>query len=763
MDNKQSTKLKRIEIKIWGMVQGVGFRPFVAKIAAAHQVKGIVFNEGGNVTIEASGEENELEQFIKAIQILKPETSEIVHMETREIPHVPYETFNITPSREGTGDIVMLPADLSICVECSKELYDEEDKRYLHPFISCMVCGPRYSIIDKVPYDRHYTTMKDFEMCDACKSQYTTLEDRRFHAQTISCHKCGPYLIYRDEKGKECTRELALKKTIEELKKGHIVAIKGIGGYHFACSPFSTNAVNQLRLLKGREEKPFAVMFENSEDTLKYCEMSEEERKLLLTKERPIVLLKRKPSSLVESVYRTSRFLGAFLPYTPLQLLILKETGPLIMTSANVSDQPMIKDEEEMLQVKNPLLRGVLYHQRQISTRIDDSVVKWVAKDLQMIRRSRGYVPVPIYIKGGEIDLEVQLLATGGQLKNSFCITKGNFFYLSQYMGDISDSYSYDIYEKTIERMKRQFRIQPAIICCDLHPNYLTTKYAQETGLKMMEIQHHHAHIASVMAEKGLTEAVIGVAFDGTGYGTDGKIWGGEFLICQRDSFVRAGHLKYVPMLGGDSSIKEAWKTACMVLYASGLEESIKHESWPLMKAAVVHKINTIESSSMGRLFDAISAILDIHQFADYEGECAIRLENAAWEHLEQGGKKEIEPFNFKIFEEKGIQLLDFTQAIREIVSLKTALNEKELAFRFHKTVACSIQEMCKVLRKSAGINTVALSGGVFQNTLLLELTLELLRAEAFEVYTNTLVPPNDGGIALGQAYIGLKTTINPR
>lgn len=754
-----------VQIKLWGVVQGVGFRPFISRLAAGYGLKGWVLNEGGNVRIEVSGAKETVESFINDITAKKPGPAEIVHMELERKEYIEYDSFRIIESSEGGDDIVFIPADLSICKSCTEELFDEADRRHLHPFISCMICGPRYSIFDRVPYDRHNTSMVDFPMCEFCNGQYTYIEDRRYHAQTISCHDCGPYLIYNSSsEPQEQVREAALERAVAELKDGKIVAVKGVGGYHLVCSPFRTEAVDRLRQLKGREEKPFAVMFYDAGQLSSYCYVSEQEKTVLESKERPIVLLRRREHELSQeqisqSVYRSSMYLGAFLPYTPLQYLILKETGPLIMTSANISDQPIIKDDCEILSLagQSELLAGVLYNKRDIRISIDDSVVKCIDDSVQITRRSRGYAPLPVYIKGTEIDKSKQILACGGQLKNTFCLTKGNFAYPSQYIGDMENEQTLELYRENLERMKSLLRIEPKLVCCDLHPDYPTTRLAESLGMEVIKVQHHYAHIASVMAEKGLYEDVIGISFDGTGYGEDGRIWGGEFLICSPKGYRRAGHLRYIPMLGGDTSIKEAWKSAMAYMYSAGAESEIKDGRWHLIKSALANKINTIDSSSMGRHFDAVSSILDIGHFANYEGECAIKLENEALLHALANKAADTKPYRYETVKVNGCYEIDTSAMIRQILSDKlSGADIGYVSYRFHLTVAEFTAGLCRILREENRINKVALSGGVFQNSILFEMLLKMLREAGFEVHYNTMVPANDGGISLGQAFVGM-------
>ena len=594
---------KTVKIKVWGIVQGVGFRPFVAKLADRLGMKGEVLNIGGLVDIVLTDTSDRIEAFLSALKKEKPVPAEIVHIRIQEEELRGFSGFTIRDSDEGDDEAAMIPADLAICSSCLAELQDPENPRYMHPFISCMECGPRYTIIDRIPYDRENTAMIDFPMCDFCHGEYTDRQDRRYHAQTISCHDCGPMLEYRLTEGKKGPREAAsigvIGMNVDErimeravspvlkafllIREGKIIAVKGVGGYNFVCSPFHEEAVKSLRKLKLREEKPFAVMFRDMEQIREYCNVSHEEEELLLSSAKPIVLLERKQRqdcgdgdpgfesrSICREVYRTSRYIGAFLPSMGVQDMLIQWSGPLIMTSANLSDMPIIKDDREMFGLQDllaqreaggelepgeaqELLGAVIYNERRIHIRLDDSVVRVIDGQPQMIRRSKGYAPVPLYINN-RLSKKDMILATGGQLKSAFSLSKGPFAYVSQYFGDLDSREACEIYKENVERMSELFRISPRLVVSDLHPLYFTTEYAGNyaghKGIEQLKVQHHHAHVASVMAEHDLLGPVIGVSFDGTGYGTDGAIWGGEFLICQDADFRRAAHLEYVEMLG---------------------------------------------------------------------------------------------------------------------------------------------------------------------------------------------------------------------
>ncbi|MGX8774566.1 MAG: carbamoyltransferase HypF [Bacillota bacterium] len=770
------------KIRLWGIVQGVGFRPFVAKIADRLSMKGEVLNIGGLVDITVTDTGERIDEFISTLVSEKPGPSEIVHIRRQKLPLTEFSGFTIIKSDEGDDEAAMIPADLAICPDCLRELYEEDNPRYLHPFISCQLCGPRYTIIDRIPYDRDNTSMIDFPMCDFCEGEYTDLHDRRHHAQTISCHDCGPELIWMntDNTGAkaDCPASDAdsdaaiLDRAADVLREGGVMAFKSVGGYNLVADPFNEDAVAALREIKNRETKPFAVMFRSLDEIKKYCRVDKVEEKLIQSSARPIILLEHRLAEIEEAEnasgddgrsfadLKRSRFIGSFLPSFAAQYMLLDRISPLIFTSANPSDMPMIKDDEEMLEfcIRSGKVGGMIANRRRINVRMDDSVTRVIDGQPQMIRRSKGYAPVPLYVSAGSRDdgKVFSLLACGGQLKNSFALTKGPFAYVSQFFGDMDTVENQRIYEENILRMEELFRIKPQAVVCDMHPLYQPTvyaeKYAEERGLPLLKVQHHHAHAASVMAENNLEGRVIGVSFDGTGYGTDGAIWGGEFLLCEGGEFERAAHLKYVDMIGGDSSMKDARRSALsyMAAYSKGyLEEGEaaadddgcrqicvdisdiiefgaarmagNPESLLILKA-LDKGVNAIRSSSMGRLFDGVSALLGIKDYNDYEGQCAIMLEDAAAFAQKNPGADEA----------------------------------SDLALSFHERIIDMIVRECEGIGGETGARQVALTGGTFQNKILMEGVVGKLRDRNFDVYYNISVSPNDGGIALGQAFIGM-------
>lgn len=765
MASKQSER-----IKLWGIVQGVGFRPYVAKSAALLGMKGQVLNIGGLVEITVTDTPERISSFLDYLIDNKPIPAEIVHIRREPVSYREFDSFTIVKSSEGNDDATMIPVDLAICPDCLNELKNSDDPRFQHPFISCMVCGPRYTIIDRVPYDRENTSMDEFPMCGFCESQYTDINNRRYHAQTISCHECGPQLLWKENAEQENNTHKTLYSDAEILDKassilkgGGVIAFKSVGGYNLVADPLNERAVEILRSIKKRESKPFAIMFKSIEQIKEYCYADPVEEHLLNSSARPIILLEHR--DLPYPDINRSRFIGSFLPSFAAQYMLLDRISPLIFTSANLSDMPMIKDEEEMFSLmrSKPEISGVIYNERQIRVRADDSVARVIDGQPQMIRRSKGYAPVPLYINTDlNSDMaaaehkhpnDMMIFAAGSQLKNSFALTKGPFTYMSQFFGDMDTLENQKLYEDNVSRLEALFRIKPQIVACDMHPLYYTTgfaeRYAEKNGLPIIRVQHHHAHVASVMAENDIKGSVIGVSFDGTGYGTDGCIWGGEFFICSGANVKRISHLKYIDMIGGDASVKDARRSAISYIHAfdngytdSGDPEQItvdisdiieygrnrlieQHDS-VLIIAALKKRINTVKSSSMGRLFDAVSALLGIKDYNDYEGQCAIMLEDAA----------------------------SFAQRC------PGADAACDLALSFHDRITEMILAQCMKARKTYVTDKVALTGGTFQNKILMEATLKALRSHGFTPYYNISVSPNDGGIALGQAYVAMHSDI---
>ncbi len=770
----------RKHIQLYGIVQGIGFRPFVKRLADDCHITGYVKNKGSYVTLAAEGNPDDLRDFTQRLVSDAPKVSAIVQMKEDIIPVVGDTEFVILDSEFKSGDVFVSP-DLAVCDDCLSELFDSNNRRYLHPFINCTNCGPRLTILESMPYDRERTTMKHFSMCDSCEAEYTDPKTRRYHAQPVCCHQDGPqlYVIGREEKDRD-----AIILIREVIRKGGIVAVKGIGGFHLCCDATNEEAVARLRTLKKRPSKPFAVMFKNIASAEKSCVISQSEKECMTGVQKPILILNKRKYfdiDIAPNVAPDNPTLGVMLPYSPLHALLFEYPDDkhfpdaLIMTSGNAKEEPIAKDDEEAIAMLTPFCDVILSHNREILLRVDDSVMRLIGDIPMMIRRSRGYAPLPVFVSSAS---KGQVLAIGGELKNSFVLAKDQHFYPSSYIGDMENVKSAEALISGIERMKKLFEIEPTAVACDLHPDYQSSAIAKSMGLPVIYVQHHYAHILSCMAENNISEPVIGVAFDGTGFGTDGTIWGGEFLISSPEKFSRIGSIKPFKQTGGDMAIKEGYRIALAFLIdLYGVDEAEKIAvRLNLCDKSTVHRtqkmiqagINTVTSTSVGRLFDAVSALLGIKKVSSFEGEAAVSLEYAARNRVVSLVHppliKDVERDNSfckrqviggddgheKLFE------ISTDVIIRIIVeSLLKGEKAEKLAAVFHKFIAECIIKGVKCCRNIAKINKVALSGGVFQNVLLLSETEKRLKEEGFEVFTQKMVPTNDGGIALGQAYYG--------
>ncbi len=758
-------------IHITGVVQGVGFRPFVYNLAARLGLSGWVLNSSAGVEIEAVGSAAVLDDFVERLRSEAPPLARIeqvivTDISVSEVAVPDPGVFVIRRSEAKPGEFQPISPDICICEDCLRELFDPDDRRYRYPFINCTNCGPRFTIIQDIPYDRPKTTMAPFKMCPDCQAEYDDPTKRRFHAQPNACSVCGPRVwLVRGSKYKvlspgdvgHWTSDEAIKATRTLLATGAIVAIKGLGGFHLACDATNDEAVALLRERKGRVDKPFAIMSFDLEMVERYCEVSDEERELLTSHERPIVLLHRRPdSSISPLVAPANNYLGVMLPYTPLHYLLLEPADEfpiaLVMTSGNYSEEPIATDNDEALERLGSLADAFLLHNREIHARCDDSVTRIFSGAELPVRRSRGYAPYPVHLPFSV----QQVLAVGAELKNTFCLTRDRYAFLSQHIGDMENYETLRFFEQMVEQLIRTFRVQPEIIAHDMHPVYLSTRYAREQSAirnSQFAIQHHHAHIAACMAENGLTgeRPVIGVAFDGTGYGTDRAIWGGEFLIADYASSRRVAHLKYVPLPGGDAAIRRPYRIALAHLWAAGVgwEDDLPPVvAAPAAERAVLVQqlergLNTVPTSSIGRLFDAVSALAGVCQEINYEAQAAIELEM-----LVKDGVGEAYPFDSE-------DEIDPAPCIHAVVAdVRGGLPAGVIAARFHNGLALMIRDVCLRLREETGLNEVALSGGVFQNVTLLAKALPLLQEAGFTVYTHRLVPPNDACISLGQAVV---------
>ncbi len=747
-------------ISVSGVVQGVGFRPFVYRLAKQHNLLGWVCNTSEGVKIEVEGEVKDIELFLNKLRDQAPPVSHIEDIKVTSGTPANYDKFEIRKSIAEVGKYQLISPDIATCPDCLKEIFDPTNRRYRYPFTNCTNCGPRFTIIQDIPYDRPKTTMKSFKMCPACQKEYNDPLNRRFHAQPNACPVCGPQLNLVDNQGKVVVCKDVLKKTAELLKEGKIVAVKGLGGFLLACDATSEKVVNRLRQRKNRPAKPLAVMVADLDEAKKHCEVNDEEIKLLTSSGSPIVLLKWKPeSSITQAVTPGLKYLGVMLPYTPLHQLLLSKVGlPLVMTSGNLSEEPIAKDNDEAVRRLGKIADYFLIHNRDIYARYDDSVML-VEQDIpRFTRRARGYAPYPIHLPYQS----KQILGCGAEEKNTFCLTRDNYAFISQHIGDMENMETLEHYVNTIDLYKKLFRIKPEIIAHDMHPEYLPTKYAKELaekdGLKLFPVQHHHAHIASCLADNGVNGPVIGVALDGTGYGTDGNIWGGEFIVADYKDFKRAAHLEYLPLAGGTLAIKKPYRTTIGYMLALGLDldkkmpflKQVDENEIVIIKNQVQTKFNAPLTSSMGRLFDAVAALTRIRSIIEYEAQAAIDLEMSANNAPDETG---FYPFTFEERDEiMVIKIHDLLRAV--ILDIKDHASQSIIAMRFHNTITRLILETCQKIAEDTGIKQVALSGGVFQNRLLLRKTVLLLESAGFKVYTHRQVPCNDGGISLGQVAI---------
>ena len=803
----------RVCIRVFGIVQGVGFRPTVKRHADACDIAGSVSNKGPYVEIFAEGSEECVHSFIKQIQEAPPKRAVILKLDVENVESgedgihkVESETdskekFQIIESEKEEGEIFVSP-DIAICPECKKELYDKNDRRYLHPFINCTCCGPRLTILDSMPYDRVRTSMGEFPMCEKCEYEYTHAETRRFDAQPVCCNDCGPevYLLGRKERGAD-----AIRYTRKVISEGGIVAVKGIGGFHLCCDAAKEETVARLRQRKKRPMKPFAVMMKDLDVVRRECETEPHLEEILDGHQKPIILLpKKEGGTLCESVAPDNPKIGVMLPYAPVQLLLFdyqdetKVSDCLVMTSANTSGAPICRDDEDALNELSGLCDVILSHDRKIRLRADDTVMDFYRGEPYMIRRSRGYAPLP-FMMGNEF--KGQVLAVGGELKNAFCIGKNQLFYPSPYIGDMGDVRTVKALKESVKRMEELLETKPQIVACDMHPSYNTRAAAEEMGLPVFLVQHHYAHILSCMAENEWTteKRVIGVSFDGTGYGTDGTIWGGEILLADYDSFTRWGCIEPFAQTGGDASAKEGWRIAVSLLgKIYGKENALQIiETLGLCEPKLAklqftmeeRGINTVQSTSAGRLFDAVSAILDIRKSSTFEGEASTSLQFAAEKWLDAqkkkiagsedfaesgiitdyGELKSISDVAQKSVVEKNnsinrnikadLYYLPTLSLVKELAERKLAgENSNQLALHFHRRLAGMIVSACEKAREETGINTVALSGGVYQNKLLLDYSVTMLEERGFHVLRHHLLPPNDGGISLGQAVAAMRS-----
>jgi hydrogenase maturation protein HypF len=770
-------RLERRQIGVRGVVQGVGFRPFVYRLAHDHELNGWVLNHSGGVEIEVEGAPAALDAFVRALTEQAPPLARIVAVEAAGAPPVGYEQFEIRHSVAEEGRYQLISPDIATCADCLSELLDPADRRYRYPFTNCTNCGPRFTIIRDIPYDRPLTTMAPFAMCPDCQREYDDPLDRRFHAQPNACPVCGPHIWLEKSGDQHASGDEAMRLAGEMLLAGRILAIKGLGGFHLACDATASAAVQTLRARKGRPAKPLAVMMATLEDVRRHCYVSDEEELLLLSQQCPIVLLRwRDESTVVRDVAPNHNYLGVMLPYTPLHHVLLRDVGrPLVMTSGNLSEEPIARDNDEARERLGHLADGFLMHNRDIYARYDDSV--WFSpvpnspkpslRQPQPLRRSRGYAPFPIRLPFHT----KPVLATGADLKNTFCLARDDFAFLSQHIGDMENLETLEHLQVTVDLYKHLFRVEPERVAYDMHPGYFSTQFARSLPCSpdcLVAVQHHQAHIASCLVDNEWPldgGPVIGVAWDGTGYGLDGHIWGGEFFVGDYRGFRRAAHLEYLPLPGGDAAIRHPWRLALGYVYALTGETpdlpvspgqqapGITAEEAGVVRSQIDRNLNTPLTSAAGRLFDAVAALGGVRQHVSYEAQAAIELEMmaTAWQDGRQSAD-ETRPYPFQVEAEEAstvIGLRDLIGAIRS--DLEVGRSQAEIGWRFHLTMAQMVATVCQQIAKETGLRTVALSGGCFQNRLLLSMSVQRLEQAGFTVLLHRRVPCNDGGISLGQ------------
>lgn len=747
----ESITRKRFVFK--GKVQGVGFRPTIYNIAKKLGLSGMVLNAPDGVVVEVEGSVSQVDRFLAQINAKQPPNSRILRVESMQLPAIGYMSFRILPSAQSGKKTVHIPPDIGTCKECEKELFNPKDRRFGYPFINCTVCGPRFSIIRDIPYDRARTSMGSFHMCSLCEYEYSDPGNRRFHAEPNACEDCGPHIFLLDQNGIRIETLDPILKTVQLLKEGKIIAVKGLSSYHLICDASNPAAIEELRKRKKCPDKPFAVMSYSLKEIKSFAKVSDKEAELLQSAPRPIVILKKRKGILLpENISSRNGNIGVMMPSAPVHYLIVKDNFLAIaVISANRTGEPVTKDDDKVVALLKGMADYFLVHDRKIVNRADDSIVRTIKNKTIKIRRSNGYVPDSIKIAA---DTMPEILGTGAQSKNVFGLSRGKSVILSQYIGDMSIPDTQNFFRKAVARMEAMLRVRPVAVAYDQDPQNYCSKFAKTLhGISHFAVQHHHAHIASVIAEHNITSEVIGVALDGQGYGPDGTIWGGEIFTGTPGNFERKGHLKPVPMPDGVSCVKEPYKMAFSFLYDAFGEEASKikiefvkkhRDKFGRLKKAMKASDTPITSSA-GRLFDAVAALLRIRDEVSYEGQAAIELEAIA-------AGKGYKSYNFEVNQNN---VLDPAVMIREIVEdIKAGVPAENISYKFHNTLGKAIARACKSISKDTKIKKVCLSGGVFQNMLLLEAAIRELKKVRLEVYINERVPTNDGGIALGQIMI---------
>jgi len=744
--------IRKLKIVIRGVVQGVGFRPFIFRLAKELNVNGWIINSSQGVFIEAEAERKTLEQFLNKIESDRPKNSYIQSFEHTWLDAEGFTDFEIRESLEAGSKTALVLPDISTCNDCLEEIFDPKNRRYLYPFTNCTNCGPRFSIIADLPYDRYNTTMGEFEMCPECRTEYTDPLNRRFHAEPTACPECGPQITLTDNRGNILSeKHEAVHAAAEAIKKGSIIALKGIGGYQLLCDASNSDTVNTLRQRKRRSEKPFALMFPGTDTVIAECEVSDPEYRLLTSVEAPIVLLKRKKNVQSKVAYECiygNPYLGIMLPYSPLHHILMKELGiPVVATSGNISEEPICITEADAYAKLGDIADFFLVHNRKILRHVDDSIVRIAAGKEVMIRRARGFAPLPVVLKGIE---NFTVLAAGAHLKNTIAVNKGSNVFISQHIGDLENIESINAFKKVVTDIENFYELKPEMVICDEHPDYISTKFSETLSLPLHNVQHHYAHVLSCMAENELDESVLGVSWDGTGYGSDGTIWGGEFIIPNGLKFKRAGYFKTFRLPGGEAAIHDVWKIGFSLLYDVYGKDVFDLQNIPLLKkkeAKTIKQlldknINSPVTSSCGRLFDGISAVIGINQQANFEAQAAMDLEFAADDY------KTNDYFAFTIDKINDAFAFNWHGIIKSIVA-DLAAGEKPglISAKFHNTLAEVIVQIADKLH----FEKVLLTGGCFMNKLLLERAVQRLKEEGYKVYTQQRIPAGDGGISLGQ------------
>lgn len=746
-----------MRINVEGIVQGVGFRPFIYRMALKENLSGWVRNTTEGVEIEAEGGLERLKHFCGLIKEEVPPLARIKKITSKNIPVKGDYNFDIKESKKTRDKIAMISPDVAICNDCIKDITDPDNRRYMYPFTNCTNCGPRFSLIKELPYDRPRTTMKDFNMCHVCEREYSDPLDRRYHAQPNACSECGPQIWLTDNRGNICSSDNQLNTAVELLRQGEIIAVKGLSGFHLMCDAENRQVISRLRRRKERPDKPLALMMDNLNTVSQYCHFDKQEKDILTGYRKPILLLDKKGEELPENVAPGSKYYGVMLPYTPLHYLIFNsELKALVATSANITGSPIEYKNRSGFNKLKKIADYFLFHNRKVYLPLDDSVVRVIRGQERVIRRARGYVPEPVQVTGIEDGL-----ALGAEQKNTICINRDDFAFLSQHLGNLSNGAVYDNYKFTIKHFKDLYQFKPAFVTHDLHPDYQSTHHADfmisnncEEDIKKLEVQHHHAHIASCMVENNIDEKVIGLAFDGTGMGTDGNMWGGEFLLCDLKNSNRVGHLNYIRMPGGDKAVREPWRMAVSYLNRLNYDKKVminildvNKEELEIVLEMLEKDLNCVKTSSIGRLFDTVAALIGLRRVITYQAQAAVELEAAA------GDNKET--YNYEIKKQGDKFVINTDTVIKSIYNdYKNKVNRSIISAKFHNTVIGFSLTMCKLLRNTYGIDRVVLSGGVFQNEILFKGISRNLTEFNFSVYTHAEIPCNDGGISLGQLII---------